>query len=308
VRCAPGDRCEDGRVSAAGPLIGVDELSGLLRSVTVDPPVVLDVRWRMFGPPSAELYAGGHIPGAVAVDLDRDLAAPAGDRSRGRHPLPEPADLQAALRRAGVREGRAVVAYDDADGTIAARAWWVLRWAGVADVRVLDGGFAAWTAAGLPVTTDVPAAEPGDVVVRPGGMPVLDAAGAAGTARRGVLLDARAEPRYRGETEPVDPVAGHIPGARSAPTAGNVEADGHFLPPDRLRARFAALGVAVPDPAGGDGSTDVSVGVYCGSGVTAAQGVLALELAGVPAALYVGSWSEWVADPSRPVATGAEPG
>lgn len=284
-------------MSPSGPLVDVEELTRLLQLATADHPVVLDVRWRLLGPPSAELYDAGHLPGAVAVDLDRDLAGPVGDRSRGRHPLPAADALQATLRRWGVREGGAVVAYDDADGTSAARAWWLLRWAGLADVRVLDGGFAAWVAAGRPLTTDVPAVEPGDVVVRPGGMPVLDAEGAAALGTDGVLLDARAEARYRGEVEPVDPVAGHIPGARSAPTDGNVGPDGRFRAPERLRERFAALGVARDRP----------VGAYCGSGVTAAQQVLALELAGVRAALYPGSWSEWVADPTRPVATGPDP-
>lgn len=283
-------------MSVSGPLIGVDELMLLLRTVIPDRPVVLDARWRLAGPSPAELYAGGHVPGAVPVDLDRDLAAPAGDRSRGRHPLPDPGDLQASLRRWGIRAGSTVVAYDDADSSSAARAWWLLRWAGLTDVRVLDGGLAAWVAAGQPLTGEVPAPELGDVVVLPGGMPVLDAAAAGAVAADGVLLDARVEGRYRGEFEPVDLVAGHIPGARSAPLSGNVDATGRFLAPDRLRERFAALGVT------GGGT----VGAYCGSGVTAAQEVLALELAGVPAALYAGSWSEWVADPGRPVATGPD--
>lgn len=278
----------------AGPLCGVDELAADLASGT--PPVVLDVRWRLAGPPTAELYAAGHLPAAVAVDLGTDLSRPRRP-GEGRHPLPDPGALQATLRRWGVAEGGAVVAYDDGDGSSAARAWWLLRWAGIRAVRVLDGGYAAWTERGLPVITDVPAPEPGDVLVRPGGMPVLDAAGAAEVARTGVLLDARAAERYRGETEPIDPVAGHIPGARSAPTTGNV-AEGRFRSPAELRDRFAALGVRPDRP----------VGAYCGSGVTAAQVVLALELAGTSAALYPGSWSEWVADPARPVATGDETG
>jgi thiosulfate/3-mercaptopyruvate sulfurtransferase len=289
---------KDGAVDTRDPLIDVSELAAASRNVATARPVLLDVRWRLGGPPPAELYTAGHIPGAVGVDLDRDLAAPVGDGSRGRHPLPAPQQLQAAMRRWGIWESSAVVAYDDADGNSAARAWWLLRWAGLADVRVLDGGIAAWVAAGEPLSTDVPEVEPGDVVVRPGGMSVLDAATApALVASGGVLLDARAEARYRGEVEPVDPIAGHVPGARSAPTAGNVGADGRFLDPAELRRRFAGLG-AEPGRA---------VGAYCGSGVTAAQEVLALELAGVAAALYPGSWSEWVADPSRPVETGPDP-
>jgi thiosulfate/3-mercaptopyruvate sulfurtransferase len=284
-------------VNTGDALIDTRELDAVLRNVSAPRLVLLDVRWRLGGPSPAELYASGHLPGAVSVDLDRDLAAPVGDGRRGRHPLPEPGALQEALRRWGIDEESSVVAYDDADGSSAARAWWLLRWAGLRDVRVLDGGIAAWTAAGLPLTTNMPAPEPTNVVVRPGAMPVLDATGVAElVARGGVLLDARVEPRYRGEVEPVDPVAGHIPGARSAPTSGNVDASGRFLSPKQLRERFAGLGV----------EPGQAVAAYCGSGVAAAQEVLALHLAGVPAALYAGSWSQWVADPSRPIETGPD--
>ena len=256
-------------------------------------PTLLDVRWQLGGPPGIDSYRRGHLPTAVFTDLDRDLAGPPG--AGGRHPLPEPAAFQAAMRAAGVRQDRAVVVYDDADATIAARGWWTLRYYGHQDVRVLDGGYRAWVGAGLAVTQAEPVPVPGDFTARPGHMPSLDAAGAQATARTGRLLDARSAERYRGETEPVDPVAGHIPGAVSAPTTGNVNADGTFAGPAELAARFAALGVT------GDGT---AVGAYCGSGVTAAHEVLALALAGVPAALYVGSWSNWVADPARPIATG----
>lgn len=258
------------------------------------PPVLLDVRWRLAGPPAHEDYLSQHLPGAVFADLDADLAGPPGER--GRHPLPDPAVLQVALRRWGLRTGVRVVAYDDADATSAARAWWVLRWAGVDDVRVLDGGLRGWVAAGHPVTVVVPQPVPGDVVVRPGRLPIVDAEGAAALARSGVLLDARAATRYRGEVEPIDPVAGHIPGAVCAPASANVDDTGRMLSQDRLRERFAGLGV--------DGSQQV--GVYCGSGVVAAQQVLALTRIGVPAALYPGSWSEWVVDGRRPVAKGAD--
>ncbi|SCL33185.1 thiosulfate/3-mercaptopyruvate sulfurtransferase [Micromonospora pallida] len=261
------------------------------------PPILLDVRWRLAGPPGRGDYAAGHLPGAVFVDLDTELCGPPGPD--GRHPLPDPAVLQAALRRAGVREGHPVVVYDGGDGMAAARAWWTLRWAGHRPVRVLHGGFPAWAAAGLPVDTDVPAPPPGDVTVRPGGLPVLDADAAArlAAADTGVLLDVRAAPRYRGEAEPVDPVAGHIPGAANLPAPEYV-AEGRFPSVALMRDRFAAAGVTADQP----------VGAYCGSGVTAAQTVLALHLAGRPdAALYVGSWSGWLADPDRPVATGPEP-
>lgn len=280
------------------PLIAPADLAALLRSPV--PPVVLDVRWRLGGPPGRADHDAGHVPGAVFVDLDTALAAPPG--ARGRHPLPEPGALQEVLRRAGVGTGSAVVAHDDDSGAVAARAWWLLRWAGVpaGRVAVLDGGFRAWTAAGLPVTAEPSRPTPGDVVVRPGGMPVVDADGAAALARDGVLLDARAGARYRGETEPVDPAAGHVPGAVNAPAIDHLDATGRWLPPAALAERYTALGV---------GTDTDRVGAYCGSGVTATAIVLALEHAGLcppgrPAALYPGSWSEWSGDPRRPVATG----
>ncbi|WP_103565863.1 sulfurtransferase [Actinomadura rubteroloni] len=272
------------------PLVDV---SALARQLYRDPgPVLLDVRWNLAGPPGIEAYRRGHLPGAVFVDLDRDVAAEPG--AGGRHPLPSADAFQEAMRRAGVSAAQPVVVYDEADASAAARLWWTLRYYGHPDVRVLDGGFRAWTGAGRPVETDEPDPPRGDFTARPGGLPVLDAAGAAALARDGVLLDARAAERYRGEKEPVDPVAGHIPGAVSAPTSDNVDESGCFLPSLALRERFAGLG-----------ATDAQhVGAYCGSGITAAHEVLALTIAGVPAALYVGSWSEWITDPSRPVATG----
>jgi len=260
------------------------------------PPLVIDVRWRLGGPPGAASYRAGHLPGAVFVDLDRDLCGPPG--AGGRHPLPGAAAFQAAMRRAGVSSDRTVVAYDDGDSVAAARAWWTLRYYGHDQVRVLDGGFSAWAAAGLPVSTGLPGGPAGDFTAVPGGMPAVDADGAALLARSGALLDVRSAERYRGEFEPVDPVAGHIPGALSAPVSGSSIADGRFRPPAELAERFAALGVDAARP----------VGAYCGSGVTAAHEVLALALAGVSAALYVGSWSGWIAGPGRPVATGPDPG
>jgi thiosulfate/3-mercaptopyruvate sulfurtransferase len=282
---------------SAGPLIGPGELAALLAGDA--PPALLDVRWRLGGPPGRELYQAGHLPGAVFTDLDRDLAGPPG--AGGRHPVPAAAAFQAAMRRAGVDGGRAIVVYDDADSTAAARAWWLLRYFGHPLVRVLDGGFRGWAAAGRPVASgDSPgeaAAEPGDFTASPGHQELLDADDAAVLAAAGVLLDARAAERYRGEVEPVDPVAGHIPGALSAPTADNVNQDGTFRSAAELADRFAALGATSGRP----------VAAYCGSGVTAAHEVLALTLAGIPAALYAGSWSEWITDPSRPVATGPTP-
>jgi thiosulfate/3-mercaptopyruvate sulfurtransferase len=278
---------------AGSPLISVDRLAAELASGS--PPVLLDCRWQLAGGADRAAYDRGHLPGAAFVDLDRDLAAAPGPR--GRHPLPDPAAFQAAMRRCGVDGGRPVVAYDQGDAGGAARAWWLLGFFGHPDARVLDGGLPAWVASGRPLDTGPPDPRPGDFTARPGHRPALDAAGAARTAAAGVLLDARVPARYAGLQEPVDPVAGHIPGARNAPT-GELLAGGLLLPAGELRRRFEALGAR----------EGVPVGAYCGSGVVAAQLVLALEAAGIPAALYPGSWSEWVADPSRPVAVGEQPG
>lgn len=273
-------------------LITVAELADALGSA--HPPVVLDVRWRLGGPPGHGEYLAGHVPGAVYVDLDTELAGH-GEPTDGRHPLPEVADLQASARRWGLDEGTPVVVYDGEGNLAAARAWWLLRWAGVADVRILDGALPAWTGAGLPLATDDVVRATGSVVLRPGGLPTLAVADVPGFD--GVLLDARAPERYRGETEPVDPKAGHIPGAVSAPTGANLGPDGRFLPAEQLRERIAGLGV----------DADARVAVYCGSGVTAAHQVAALAVAGIDATLYPGSWSQW-SNLDLPVATGADPG
>lgn len=273
----------------------VSELAGLLGSERA--PVLLDVRWALGDPHGRDHYADGHIPGAVYVDLDTELAAPPSPEG-GRHPLPDLAELQESARRWGVGGGRHVVVYDDLGNTAAARAWWLLRYAGVAEVTLLDGALGAWRAAGLPLEPGIPAGPtPGDVVLRAGGLPVTDADEAAELAVSGLLLDARAGERYRGEVEPVDPRAGHVPGAVSAPTGENLAADGTFLPPEVLRKRFEERGA-------GDA---VRVGVYCGSGVTAAHQIAALEIAGFEAALFPGSWSAWSADPARPAAKGDRP-
>lgn len=281
------------------PLITVEELAARLGEP--GGPVVLDVRWSLLGPPGRQDYERGHLPGAVFVDLDTELAAPPGPG--GRHPLPAAGDLQRVLRRAGVQADRTVVAYDANDGSAAARAWWLLRWAGHRDVRVLDGGYDAWVEQGEPVTTEVPEPTETGFEVVPGSMPVVDEQGAARLAREGRLLDARAPQRYRGETEPVDSRAGHIPGAVNVPFAQNVTAGGRWKSPAELAERFRDSGV----------DADSAVGVYCGSGVTACSDLLALEHARLsgpenPAALYSGSWSHWSTDPERPAATGPEPG
>ena len=277
---------QNARVS---PLVSAADLLARLDDV-----VVLDVRYRMGGPTGPAEHAAGHVPGAAYVDLDADLAAPLGSvpGEGGRHPLPDPEVFAAAMRRCGVRGDREVVVYDDWSAHAAGRCWWLLRHHGHDDVRVLDGGWAAWVAAGGPVETGPVVAGPGDFAAGPGRLPVVAAGDVPGV---GVVLDARAPERFRGETEPVDPVAGHVPGAVNAPTAGNLGADGCFLPADELRARYAALGAV----------EGADVAVYCGSGVTACHDLLALEVAGVTgAALYPGSWSDWVSDPTRPVATG----
>jgi thiosulfate/3-mercaptopyruvate sulfurtransferase len=255
------------------------------------PPVLLDIRWQLGGPSGRAAYEAGHLPGAVYVDLDSELAGPPG--TGGRHPLPDVSAFGLAMRRAGVSRDTPVVVYDGGQGWSAARAWWLLRWAGHPDVRVLDGGLAGWPG---PLSTGVPTPREGDFSPVPGALPLLDADGAAALARGGLLLDARAAERYRGDIESVDRVGGHIPGAVSAPTTDNLDESGDFLPAQVLAARFQRLG-----------ATEAEVGVYCGSGLSAAHEVLALEIAGIPAALYAGSWSEWSADDSRPVAKGPDP-
>jgi thiosulfate/3-mercaptopyruvate sulfurtransferase len=259
--------------------------------------VLLDVRWALGDPHGRDHYLEGHLPGAVFVDLATELAAPAAP-GRGRHPLPPASEFQATARRWGIRTGDAVVAYDNSGNTAAARAWWMLRSAGFPSVHLLDGGLAAWQGAGLPLESGSVDPVPGEVSFTGSGMPAVDLAAAAAWPRSGILLDARAGERFRGEFEPVDPRAGHIPGALSAPTTENLDDSGRFLPAAELRRRFEDLGI----------SDDVPVAVYCGSGVTAAHEVAALEIAGFRAALYPGSFSEWSSNPDLPVATGAAPG
>ncbi|MBI1376453.1 MAG: sulfurtransferase [Frankiales bacterium] len=282
-----------------GPLVDVAGLREALASAS--PPVVLDVRWSLLGPPGRELFEAGHVPGSVFVDLDADLADPPRGPG-GRHPLPDPARFARAMRRCGVTLDRPVVVLDAGDGTVAARAWWLLEHHGHDDVRVLDGGLAAWRETGgelesgpvpLPFGDDGPP-DGRRFVAEVARLRVIDADEAAAWPAHGVLLDARAAARYAGEVEPVDPVAGHIPGALSAPASMALDIAGRFLGPDDLHERFDPIGV-------GPG---VEVAAYCGSGVTAAHTVLALRALGVDAALYAGSWSDWVSDPRRPVATG----
>lgn len=268
-----------------------------LRARLDDPALrLVDVRF-VLGRPDAgrEAHAAGHLPGAVYLDLERDLSGPVGVHG-GRHPLPAPADLAAVLGAAGIGTRSHVVAYDAGDAMVAGRLWWLLRWLGHDAVQVLDGGFAAWVAAGGPVTQDP--VRPPTTTFEPRLRPEMlvdraDVLARLGDPRR-VLVDARAPERYRGEVEPLDPRAGHVPGAVNLPFAGNLEGGG-FRSPEVLRARFAALADAD------------EVVVYCGSGVSAAHDLMALEAIGVRGAkLYPGSWSDWVSYPDAPVALGDE--
>lgn len=280
----------------SSPLVDVAWLSAHLDDSRVR---IADVRWYLRDKRGADEYARGHLPGAVFVDLDRDLSVPKGT-GPGRHPLPSAADFARVLARLGITRDTIVVAYDDAGGSIAARLWWMLRWVGLDGGRVLDGGLAAWLAAGHALTTEVPVIAPA---------PLLDLAPGAGARAvdkhdvqrlaadpRAVVLDARARERFEGRVEPVDARPGHIPGARSAPFADNLVAPGgSLLPADALAARYRALGALEAD----------TVVCYCGSGVTACHDILALTLAGrADALLYEGSWSDWAADPTLPAATG----
>lgn len=274
----------------ASPLISTARLRELLQSEA--PLTVLDVRWSLHGTDRAA-YDAGHVPGSWFVDLDVDLADPPGPG--GRHPLPDADRFAAAMRAAGVSRHVPVVVLDQRDATAAGRLWWMLRLHGHTDVRVLDGGFDAWLTDGGPVSSDQTPSMPGDFVAAGSQVKLIDAEAAAALAATGRLLDARSAQRYAGREEVVDVVAGHVPGAVSAPTVDNVGPDGRLLAPEVLRERFSGLGVR----------GDVEVGAYCGSGISAAHEVLALEVAGFEAALYAGSWSDWITDPQRPVATGA---
>jgi len=277
-------------------LISPAELVKLLDSA--QPPVLADVRWTVGGPPGRPEFEARHIPGAVWVDLEADLSGPAG--TGGRHPLPPVEVFEQAMRRIGVRQESLVVAYDAATSQAASRLWWLLTDAGHHQVRVLDGGLAAWVAAGLP-TASGPGSRPppGDfVVVHPGQRAQLSAgeiSAKLGRPDAPILIDVRAPERYSGESERVDPVAGHIPGAINLPASAMQDADGHFLTPTKIATMYAEAG-----------GTDYAV-LYCGSGVTAAQSLLGLESAGLTAAIYPGSWSDWITDPTRPIATGRNP-
>lgn len=275
----------------ASVFVGVEELAGRLGN---EPKLVLlDVR-QQDGVDGLGGYLSAHIPGAVHVEFETELAGEPQGFS-GRRPLPSIDILQRDARRWGIEEDSAVVIYDDAKGTQAARAWWVLRWAGITDVRLLDGGLNAWIKAGHATTDEATLAKRTKVAISGGYLPVLDADGAAAIARSTLLVDARGAAAYRGED---GPRGGHIPGALNLPTTENLDRDGLLLPAETLRTRFAEAGI--------DGSK--VVGVYCGGGVAGAHEIAALTSIGIQAALFPGSWSAWSSDPSRPIATGSEPG
>jgi len=258
---------------------------------------ILDVRWRLDRPDGRPAYRQGHIPGAVYVDLDSQLASH-GAATDGRHPLPTPQALQDAARSWGINPGDSVVVYDDLNNFSAARAWWLLTHAGLPNVRLLDGALPAWTAAGFELAAGEEPVAPGEVTLGWDELAVTTTDEVTNLAETGVLLDSRAPERYRGDVEPIDPRAGHIPGARNAPATDNVDADGRFLPAEQLRERFRAAGVQAGRP----------VAVYCGSGVVAAHNVVALTLAGFDPILYPGSFSQWSNHGDLPVAVGPTPG
>lgn len=255
---------------------------------------LVDIRWALDGSKGHGTYLAGHLPGAVYVDLGADLAAPP-RREAGRHPLPAPEDFAAAMERSGISDGDTVIAYDDADGSQASRLVWMLRALGER-AALLDGGLRRQVALGAGLETDDVRPAPGSFTARPWGPEVIATPDEAARGEA-VVIDARAAERYRGETEPIDPRAGHIPGAVNVPFPGNLDGDGRLLPAEALRERFEAAGVRAGDDAI----------VYCGSGVTATFDLLALERAGLRGRLLPGSWSQWSADPSREVATGPNP-
>ena len=262
--------------------------------------VLLDCRFALDDPAyGLRSYNAGHIAGAQFADLERDLSAPVRKGITGRHPLPASDTLIATLQAWGINNDSQIVLYDDGPGAFAARAWWLLAWLGKQDnVWLLDGGLQAWNAAGLPLTAASASPQPGNFSGQPQAALVLDASQLQQrlNSTQLTLLDARAQPRFRGEVEPLDPVAGHIPGAQCAVFTDNLASNGCFLPAPKLQQRFAALLGSRP-------ASDLVA--YCGSGVTACHNLFALCLAGYPLApLYAGSWSEWITDPQRPVATG----
>jgi len=272
-------------------LIRASDLAAKLQDPNL---VLLDVRWKLGATDNREQYQAGHIPAARFVDLETELSGPVGEHT-GRHPLPTADAFQQAARGWGINDESCVVVYDDAGAMAAARAWWLLRHAGFTKVAVLDGGLQAWRDAKYILSSEVPKVEPGTVSLSWNQMPVLEMQELAGFD--GVLIDSRATARYLGVEEPLDPVAGHIPGALNRPTTENLDDAARFRQPEQLRAGFAKLGL---EPSGR------AAAAYCGSGITAAHQILALHEAGIDAALYPGSWSQYSSYPQNDVATSDE--
>ncbi|MDO5711253.1 MAG: sulfurtransferase [Micrococcales bacterium] len=276
------------------PLITPAELAARLSGGPGDAPLILDVRWQLGADDGYDEYLQGHLPGAVFVDLERDLS---GVRTEGgvggRHPMPTVDDFELDMAECGVDNDRPIVVYDDSNQLAAARAWWLLRHFGKYDVQVLDGGIRAWRAERHPIESGLRMVEEGDFSIRRSRINVLDADQAALYAKEGLLIDARPADRFRGQNETVDPVAGHIPGAVNVPARSLVDADGSFHPPQRLREIFEVAGI--------DGQTPVAA--YCGSGVQASHVALAIAAAGldIEVPVYIGSWSDWISDRSRPI-------
>ena len=290
---APAPREQSGRAPSPSPLIAPEALLARM----ADPDLrIVDARWYLGRPGAGRAaYEAGHLPGAIHLDLDEDLSAP---RGPGRHPLPEPAAFARRMGDAGIGSRQAVVGYDDQGGWVAARLWWMLERLGHRHVFVLDGGLRSWVDAGGPLTTEIPAWPPSRLDVEGGWTGTIDRDALRRRLGQVVVLDARTPARYRGEVEPIDPAAGHIPTATSASFEGNLGPDGRFLPPDALARRFHEFGA--------DGARPVVT--YCGSGTSALHHALAMRLAGLPdPILYVGSWSDW-SRAGYPVATGPEPG
>lgn len=272
------------------PLISAAQLREILDAG--GQPVLLDVRWVLGRDDGAQSYAAGHIPGAVFADLEKELSGAPGEHT-GRHPLPLPADFEQAARGWGINAQSHVVAYDNSGALAAARAWWLLRHAGFDRVQVLDGGLGAWTDAGGELVLGYEQAAKGSVSLSWGRMPVVEYEEL--DTLPGTLIDSRATARYLGIEEPIDPVAGHIPGALNRPTTDNLDAQMRFRAPEVLHSSFVTLGAHRPGSA-----------AYCGSGITAAHQVLAAASAGIPLGLFPGSWSEYCSYPDAPVATSDE--
>lgn len=306
---AAQDSLESYALESFGPraqvFVTAHELVERLEDRQSQPAALLDVRWQLGRDDGAEQYAQGHIPGAVYVDLETELASSA--PNLGRHPLPAPDQLAAAVGRWGIMPGQEVVVYDAVSGMSAARAWWLLRWAGLKNVRILDGGLDAWTRAGGTLEQGVQVPPATNPTISTGHMPTMNIDQAGEFPLDGFLIDARAGERFRGETEPIDPRAGHIPGALNIPTASLLNTDGTFKSAVDLRQIYEQAGVLEDTEALGEGEWPIpaaDVGVYCGSGVTACHEIAVLASLGIDATLFPGSWSQWSNDQSRIAATG----